>query len=166
MGSGKSAVGRAVADRLRFAFVDTDELIEARARKRISEIFAEDGEARFREYERQLSEEMAGWRRTVIATGGGFGANPELLARLKEHALVVCLWASPETLWERTRRQSNRPLLQAADPRARIQQLLAERGPVYRQADVLISTERRSVSEVAHQVIHQFRSVRQATVHS
>ena len=162
MGTGKTAVGRLVADRLRFDHVDTDELIEARARKHIRAIFEEDGEARFREYERELVTEMAHWHKTVISTGGGIGANPIHVASLKEHALVVCLWASPETIWERVRKQSNRPLLNEPDPQGRIRRLLEERAPVYRQADVMLNTERRSVQEVAQQVIHQFRMVRRA----
>ncbi len=164
MGCGKSAVGRLVADRLRFDFVDTDELIEKRAGKQISAIFQHDGETRFREYEHELVAELARLHKTVIATGGGLGANPVHLASLKEHALVVCLWASPETLWERVRKVSHRPLLAGPDPLTRIRQLLGERAPAYKQADVFINSERRSVQEVAQQVIHQFRMVRRAPV--
>lgn len=160
MGAGKTAVGRLVADRLRFDFVDTDELIEARAGKPIRQIFEEEGEEKFRAAERDVVAEMARWHKTVIATGGGLGANPAHLASLKPHALVVCLWASAETIYERVRRLSTRPLLLGPDPRDKIRQLLAERAPVYRQADVLLNTERRSLQEVVHQVIHQFRMVR------
>jgi shikimate kinase len=164
MGTGKTAVGRLVADRLRFDFVDTDELIEARAKKPIHRIFAEEGEARFREFERELVGEMSRWHKTVIATGGGLGANPVHLASLKAHALVICLWAAPETIYERVRRLSTRPLLIDPDPQGKIRVLLAERAPAYRQADVLLHTERRSLQEVVHQVIHQFRMVRRASV--
>src|SRR2546428_13571189 len=122
MGAGKTAVGRLVADRLRFDFVDTDGLIEARAKKTISDLFAQEGESRFREYEQQLMGEIGHLHKTVIATGGGIGANPMHLANLKEHALVVCLWASPETIWERVCKLTNRPLLMDSDPFARIRQ--------------------------------------------
>jgi shikimate kinase len=78
------------------------------------------------------------------------------LASLKMHALVVCLWASPETIWERVRDHEHRPLLNEPDPLGRIRQLLAEREAFYRQADVLLNTGMRSVREVAQHVVHQF----------
>jgi shikimate kinase len=160
MGTGKSSVGRMTASQLRFSFIDTDDLIESRAGKTISKIFAEDGEPRFRELEREVVAGLAGRTGTVIATGGGVGANEENLASLKRHALVVCLWASPEKIWERVRHQSHRPLLREADPQARIKALLAAREPFYKQADVLLSTDVRSLKEVAGQVLHQFQAAR------
>jgi shikimate kinase len=104
--------------------------------------------------------ELALRKRTVIATGGGLPAMEGNLASLKTHALVVCLWASPEKIWERVRGQSHRPLLRDADPPAKIRKLLAEREPWYRQADVLLNTEMRSVREVAQQVMHQLHMAR------
>src|SRR6266567_1794058 len=160
MGTGKSSVGQLVAAQLHFRFADTDELIEAQAGKTISAIFEEEGEARFREYERAVVEELKGFHRTVIATGGGLVTHGENLNSLKTHALVICLWASPETIWERVRHQGHRPLLQTPDPQATIRQLLAEREPFYRQTDVLVNTERRALKEVVHHVIHQFRLAR------
>ena len=158
MGTGKTSVGHLVARMLHFRLVDTDALIERRTGKRISAIFAEEGEARFREHERAVVEEMARYRRTVIATGGGLVANPANLASLKTHALVVCLWATPEVIWRRVRHQVHRPLLKTPDPQATIRQMLAEREGFYRQADVLIGTDIRPVKEVALQVAHQFRA--------
>jgi shikimate kinase len=160
MGTGKSSVGRVVARHLRFAFCDTDELVEARSHKRIAEIFAEQGESVFREYERQVVADIALQQGAVISTGGGLGADPSNLALLKQHSLVICLWASPETIWRRVRNQSHRPLLREADPLDKIQRLLAERKPFYLQSDVLVNTERRSVQEVAQQVLHQFHLAR------
>ena len=157
MGTGKSSVGRLVADQLHFTFLDTDELIENNTGKTIPEIFAKEGEAAFRQLEARVVEELALKSRTVIATGGGLPVNPANLASLKAHALVVCLWASPENIYERVRHQDHRPLLQNADPLARIRALLAEREPSYRQADVLLNTGSRSAREVAQQVIHHFR---------
>jgi shikimate kinase len=157
MGTGKSSVGQLVAAQLHFRFVDTDELIEARAGKGISTIFAEEGEPRFREYERAVVEDLKNLHRTVIAAGGGLVTHADSLASLKTHALVICLWASPETIWERVGHQSHRPLLQTPDPLAKIRQLLSEREPFYRNADVLVSTELRSVREVVQHVIHPFR---------
>ncbi|MCI0745314.1 MAG: hypothetical protein L0Y58_07905 [Verrucomicrobia subdivision 3 bacterium] len=158
MGTGKSSVARIVAAHLHFAFVDTDELIEARAGRPIAEIFAQAGEPVFRHIEKQAVAELARLKRTVIATGGGLAAQEGNLASLKEHSLVVCLWASPEMILDRVRHQSHRPLLHDPDPMARIRVLLAAREPFYRQADVLLNTEMRSAKEVAQHVIHQYHT--------
>jgi shikimate kinase len=160
MGTGKSSVGRLAAEHLHFAFIDTDELIENEVGKSIREIFAQQGEAAFRKYERDVVHALSDRRDTVIATGGGLVADPSNLASLKSHALVVCLWASPETIWERVRAQTHRPLLQAPDPPAKIRELLEQRGPAYRQADVLLHTGFRSPREVVHHVLHQFNLAR------
>ena len=162
MGTGKSSVGRLVAETLHFAFLDTDTVIEARAGKSISQIFEEQGEAGFREWEKRIVKELELRDRTVIATGGGLVIDPENLASLKSHALVVCLWASPETIWSRVKSQSHRPLLNEADPLEKIRTLLAQRAPCYKQAGVLLSTELRSSREVAQQVLHHFRVARTA----
>jgi shikimate kinase len=158
MGTGKSSVGRMVADQLHFAFLDTDELIESRAGKSVSAIFTEQGEPAFRKLEETVVAELAARKRVVISTGGGVAAVPANLASLREHALVVCLWASPEKIWERVRGQSHRPLLREPDPLAKIRQLLGAREPFYKQADILLNTEVRSLREVAQQVVHQFKS--------
>jgi shikimate kinase len=156
MGTGKSSVGRLVAEALHFTFLDTDDVIEAWAGKSIREIFAQDGEAAFRKWEHRLVQDLALRQRTVISTGGGLPANEENLASLKTHSLVVCLWASPEKIWDRVRGQAHRPMLDQPDPQERIRQLLTARAPYYRQADILLNSELRSLREVAQQVIHQF----------
>ena len=160
MGTGKSSVGQLAAAQLQFKFLDTDELIETCAGRSISEIFARDGEAAFRELERQVVADLCERTQYVIATGGGLGANAANLASLKTHALVVCLWASPEAIWERVGHQTHRPLLHDPDPQGKIRRLLEHREPLYRQADVLVNTEMRSVREVAQQVLHQFHLAR------
>jgi len=161
MGSGKSAVGRCVAQMLGFEFLDTDQLIETQAGKSISEIFAQDGEPAFRGWERRVVEGLVGRKAFVISTGGGLPANPENLAGLKATALVICLWASPETLLRRVQGHTHRPLLNDPDPEKKIRDLLALREPFYRQADVLINTELRSVREVAQHVVHEFHRARE-----
>jgi shikimate kinase len=157
MGTGKSSVGHIVAEQLQLTFVDTDKLIEDRAGRTISQIFEQSGETAFREYERAVVEELRHLKRAIISTGGGLGANRENLASLKQHALVVCLWASPRIIWKRVQSQTHRPLLQGPDPKAKIRELLASRESVYRQADVLVNTEVRSVKEVAQHVMHEFQ---------
>lgn len=157
MGTGKTSVGHLVAGQLHFQFADTDALIEHRAGASITAIFARDGEDAFRTMESQVVAELASSRRTVISTGGGLVKNPQNLTSLQSHSLVVCLWASAETIYERVRAQTHRPLLQCPDPLERIRALLAEREPFYRRADILLSTEYRHVREVAQLVVNQFR---------
>ena len=158
MGVGKSSVGRLVAAELQFDFVDTDEVIESRTGVKISEIFAMHGEAVFRKFECDLVAEMSAWSGKVISTGGGLVVNPDNLASLKVHALVICLWATPETILQRTKHQTHRPLLQAPDPLAKIRELLAAREAAYKQADVLVNTELRSQKEIVAHVLHHFRA--------
>ena len=160
MGTGKSSVARLLAGQLHFALLDTDEMIEHQTGKSVADIFANEGEPAFRKYEAQAVADLAARDRTIIATGGGVGANQAHLDSLKQHALVVCLWASPEKIWERVRHQTHRPLLKDPDPLAKIRELLAAREPFYKQADVLLSTQVRSVKEVAEQVLYQFRQTR------
>jgi shikimate kinase len=157
MGTGKTSVGRLVADQLGFEFLDTDELIQIRTGRTIADIFAKEGEPAFRQLERQIVQELSTREKTVIATGGGLPTNAENLAALKSFALVICLWASAEKIWERVRNQSHRPLLHDADPQKKIRDLLAVRKPFYHQADVLINTDLRSVREAAQQIALQFK---------
>jgi len=157
MGAGKTSVGRLVAENLGFEFLDTDELIQSRAGRTIADIFAKEGEPAFRALEKQIVQELSTRQKTVISTGGGLPTNAENLAALKSFALVICLWASPEKIWERVRNQSHRPLLHGADPQKKIRELLAVREPFYKQADVLINTDLRSVREAAQQITLQFK---------
>jgi len=157
MGTGKTSVGRLVAESLHFDYLDTDEMIQSATGKTVTEIFKNDGEKNFRALEEKVVVELASRVKTVIATGGGLPTNPKNLASLKKHALVVCLWASPEKIWERVKNQSHRPLLHDENPQAKIRELLTAREPFYKQADVLLNTELRSVREVSQQIVHQFR---------
>src|SRR5207253_1739683 len=122
----------------------------------VSEIFARHGEAVFRDLEKKVVAELGCQQKIVISTGGGLAANAENLAGLKKNSLVVCLWASPESIWERVRNQTHRPLLRTPDPLGKIRELLAQREPFYKQADVLVNTERRPIKEVVQHVLHQF----------
>jgi shikimate kinase len=163
MGTGKSTIGRMSAESLQYPLIDTDHWIESAAGKTIAEIFQQEGEAAFRAWERKAVAELAGKRDCVISTGGGLIADTENLASLKVHSLVVCLWASPEAIFERVKDQTHRPLLHSPDPLGKIRELLAGRMPAYRQADVLINTEDRHPREVAFQVLHHFRDSRDGT---
>src|ERR1700722_2045536 len=145
MGTGKTSVGRLVAEQLNFEFLDTDEMILARTGRTISDIFSRDGEPAFREMERQILKELSGRQQLVVSTGGGLPAHLDNMATLKSHALVICLWSAPEKIWERVHHQSHRPLLHDPDPQKKIRELLAAREPFYKQADVLINTDTRNV---------------------
>ena len=156
MGTGKTSVGRLVAELLHFHYVDTDEMIQSSTGRTVAEIFAESGEAAFRALEEKVVAELAGRTHTVISCGGGLPVAPQNMAGLKTHALVVCLWASPGKIWERVKNQTHRPLLHDPDPQKKIRELLAAREPFYKRADILLNTELRSLREVAQQVVHQF----------
>jgi shikimate kinase len=162
MGTGKSTVGQLVADALRFKFIDTDARIEELAGKSISQIFASEGEASFRKLESNLVQELSNQERYVISTGGGLIVNPDNLASLRDHCLIICLWASAETIWQRVRHQTHRPLLQNSNPAEKIRTLLKERTPAYKKADTMITTELRSPREVAMQVLKQFSLARKS----
>jgi shikimate kinase len=157
MGTGKTSVGRLVAEQLHFDYLDTDEMIQSATGKTIAEIFSRDSEVAFRALEEKVVEEISARSKTVISTGGGLPVNPKNLENLKTHALVVCLWASPEKIWERVKNQTHRPLLHNENPQKKIRELLAVREPFYKKADVLLNTELRSLREVAQQAIYQFR---------
>ena len=160
MGTGKSSVGRLLAEQLRFTYVDTDDLIVAATGKTITDIFADQGEAAFRDLETKVIADLKARRDSVISTGGGVPVNADNLASLKSHSLVVCLWSSPEKILENVRGQTHRPLVNVPDPLSKIRELLAAREPFYRQADVLVNTEWRSTREVAQQVAHHFQTAR------
>ena len=159
MGTEKSTVGQMVAGMLHFRFRDTDEMIESMAHKRVSEIFAGEGESRFREYERQVVEQLETVDHSVISTGGGLITNQDNLTSLKRHSLVVCLWCSAETILKRVGHQTHRPLLRVENPLETIQNLLQQRAPFYRQADVLLNSEFRTARKVAVHVAQHYRAV-------
>ncbi len=156
MGSGKSTVGRLVARHLGWEFVDTDEEIERRLGMRVCDVFARHGEPEFRRLEREVLRDLIGNSGQVISTGGGLVCQPGNMELLKSGALVVCLWASAETIWERVRHQTHRPLLRVDDPRSEIARLLTAREVHYREADVLVNSGLRSLREVAAQVVHHW----------
>ena len=149
MGSGKSSVGRRLAGRLGLPFVDADTEIETAAHMTIPEIFAQRGEAEFREGERRVIARVLTTRAPlVLATGGGAFMNAETRERVKELGIAVWLKAEPDVLMRRVRKRSNRPLLQTADPEATLRRMLAEREPVYALADITILS-----SDEPHEVV-------------
>lgn len=134
MGSGKSSIGRLVAGRMGFQFLDTDAAIVQRAGMEITEIFARHGEERFRELETAALESMAARDRCVISTGGGVILRPRNRELLRALGFVVWLTASEEVIFERVSRNTKRPLLQTENPRATVAQLIATRAAWYAEA--------------------------------
>ena len=131
MGAGKTTVGRLLARRLKRAFFDSDHEVERRCGVKIAVIFDIEGEDGFRRREAALLDELSQRAGIVLATGGGAVLNPDTRQRLRERGLVVYLRASADEIHRRTRNDRSRPLLQTADPRAKIAELLAQREPLY-----------------------------------
>lgn len=152
MGTGKTTVGRAVAQRLGFACLDSDHEIERLRGRTVAEIFAQEGEPAFRELEREFVARGHPATRTVVACGGGLVIQPGMRERLRELGVVVCLHASLATILERAARQNNRPLLQVDDPAERVRTLFAERDPIYRRTGTLVLTDGRPLREVVAHV--------------
>ena len=150
MGTGKTTVGRILADRLGCDFVDTDEIIESRAGP-IHEIFERDGEEAFREMERSVARELANRRGLVIATGGRMMLDDECRSRLAPTADVVCLTAGADTVIERVGDPARRPLLDVPDAPRRVRELLDERAEGYGRFPA-VDTEGRSPEQVADAV--------------
>ncbi len=130
MGTGKTVTGRVLAERTGMELVDMDSMIEARQEKPISEIFAQDGEGAFRAMERDLVKELSARSGLIISTGGGIVLNPENIADFEKTGLVVCLTASPETIFQRLESDTTRPLL-SGDKKSQIATLLKKRQPLY-----------------------------------
>lgn len=138
MGSGKTAVGTALAERLSVAFRDTDEAIVAASRMSIPEIFERDGEAFFRDREAEVLRRLLADGPAVLSTGGGVFMRPENRAAIEEAGVSVWLRADLSLLWNRVKHKSTRPLLLTDNPRATLESLLAERTPFYAKARLAV----------------------------
>ena len=153
MGAGKTSVGKLLARRMGKTFCDCDHEIERGTGVRIPVIFEIEGEAGFRARERRMLAELAERSNIVLATGGGAVLSEENRSALAQHGTVVYLRASPQDLWQRTRHDRNRPLLQTPNPLARLTDLFNERDPLYRElADLIVDTGSQSVSALAHRL--------------
>lgn len=152
MGTGKTTVGRALAERLGAELVDTDDIIEQRHGP-IPQIFANDGEEHFRELEREVARELSTRHGLVVSTGGRMMVDSVNAAVLGATSLVVCLTATPDTIYRRVRRGiESRPMLAGDDPRGRIAALLAERAPAYGRF-VQVATDDRSVDDIVDDIV-------------
>ncbi len=154
-GSGKSTVGRQLARRLQLPFADSDQVIEQRIGCPIREFFEREGEERFRDIEEQVLDELT-QQAGVLSTGGGAVLRPANRERLRSRGQVVYLKSSPEELYRRLRHDTQRPLLQVADPLQRLRDLYAVRDPLYREAaHFVIETGRPSVATLVNMIVMQ-----------
>lgn len=153
MGTGKTTVGRLLARYIDYEHLDTDTWIEEKAATRISNLFATEGEAAFREREHALTVSLEHRKKLLISTGGGLFVDPRNRQSLRKHARIVCLHATPATILKRVSAQGPRPLLQVPDPLARIRELLAQRAEAYREADLYVDTETRTSEEVVQEIL-------------
>jgi shikimate kinase len=158
MGAGKSTIGRQLSKRLCKEFHDSDHEIEVRTGVDIPLIFELEGEAGFRKREHAIIDELTRIPDIILATGGGAILDPQNRHRLSQRGRVIYLHASVNQQLKRTRRDRNRPLLQTADPRATLEELMAIRDPLYREiADVIIETDGKRVRDVVRQIIQQLQ---------
>ncbi|MFO8154802.1 MAG: shikimate kinase AroK [Pseudomonadota bacterium] len=158
MGVGKTTVGRQLAANLKKDFLDADRAIEERTGASIPLIFDIEGEEGFRTRERGIIDELTREHGLVLATGGGAVLDPDNRRHLVERGYVIYLYAPVERLYERTYRDRNRPLLQTEDPKGRLEELMRERDPLYREvADRVLETGNRPVRQVVRDLCRELR---------
>ena len=152
MGTGKTAVGKKLAKKKKWQFVDLDELIELREKREISDIFAKEGEPYFRRLEKKILREVAEEKKFVVACGGGVVLDKENIEVMKKSGILICLAATPKEILKRVSLSAGRPLLNVEDPAGRIELLLKMRAPYYMQADKTINTTGLSIKEVVEKI--------------
>ena len=156
MGAGKTTIGKQLAEAMSLKFMDSDHEIEARTGVTIPHIFDVEGEDGFRRREENIIDELSRQQNLVLATGGGAVIREINRTHLKQRGTVIYLHASIDQLLERTSRDKNRPLLQTENPRAKLEELMAIREPLYREvADFVIDTEQQPVSRVVRYIVQK-----------
>lgn len=163
MGAGKTTIGRLLARRLNMTFIDSDHEIEARTGASIPWIFEIEGEPSFRRREADVIRDLTAQNGIVLATGGGAVLNPDSRKLLAERGTVVYLRASVNSILQRTAHDRNRPLLQTADPRRKLEDLTGQREPLYREiADLVIDTGRPNVQSMVQTILDQIAALEAA----
>jgi shikimate kinase len=155
MGTGKTEVGRELSRILGWKIIDVDEEIVKARNMTVNEIFGGMGEPAFRDMETEMIRKVSQNNNVIISTGGGAVLRQENMDILREHGVIICLWASPETILRRTRSNSERPLLQVEDPLKKIKELLEFRRPFYEKADFMIETDEKSPFHIAKEILEQ-----------
>jgi shikimate kinase len=155
MAVGKTVVGRKLALRLGWSYVDLDRTIEEAEGMTVQEIFTRKGEAFFRELEKRKLSKILGREGQVVATGGGAVVDEDNLRLLKEKSLLICLSATPQTLMQRAGSGRGRPLLKGEDRKGKIAALLSQRQRIYARAHLVIDTSALSIDEVVEKILEQ-----------
>lgn len=158
MGAGKSRVGRELARLMGLPFIDADHEIEKSAGMSIQDIFAQFGEAEFRKGEMRVMERLLKGPPIVLASGGGAFIQPAVRTLIKKHAVSVWLKADLETLVERTRRTSHRPLLQGVDRAQKLRELMDARYPLYAEADITLVTDKQTPQTMARRIRRELQA--------
>ena len=146
-------MGRGLAKKKKWRFVDLDELIELREGRTIPDIFSKKGEPYFRTLEKKVLKEVSGEEKFVVACGGGVVINKENIKTMKGSGIIICLKADPGVILKRTSQAANRPLLKVDNPKERIGHLLKLRAPYYALADKSINTSNLSINQVVSGII-------------
>ena len=162
MGTGKTAVGKRLADQMGFTFIDSDYAIERQEGVSISQIFERQGEAAFRKLELAFIESGHPTHGCVVSCGGGLITQSGMIDLLKAKGVLVCLFASPETIIQRTSGNSKRPLLQGGSAEEKVRHLLSVREPLYKQAGTLITTDHRPLQEIIGHIRRVYQEERGA----
>ena len=157
MGTGKTAVGKELAQLLDMKLIDVDMEIEKAEKTTINEIFRQSGEQRFRDKETDMIKAVSRNKNVIISTGGGAVLKKENMDILRENGVIICLTATPETILQRTGANSNRPLLQVENPFKKIKELLDFRKPYYEKADILIDTDDKNPLQIAREIIDRLK---------
>lgn len=153
MGTGKTAIGKRVAEQLEMEYLDIDDLIEKEAGMSISEIFSRFGEEYFRNLESKIAGKVSEYENKVIAAGGGIVLRKENLDNLRQGGVLICLNARPEVILERTKKEHHRPLLEVGYPLETIKELLTYRAPFYDRADHSLDTSDLTIEQAVEAVI-------------
>lgn len=153
MGTGKTAVGKELSKRLNLDFVDIDKMIVEREKRSINDIFASSGEQYFRKIEKEILEETANQKAKVVSCGGGIVLNYDNIALMKQTGSLIALSARIDVILQRTKNNNKRPLLNAANPKEKIAELLEFRKPYYSKADFIIDTSDLSVGQVVEKIL-------------
>jgi shikimate kinase len=162
MGTGKTTIATAVANRLNMRYISTDDLIEKKEKRTINEIFQKSGEDYFRDVESSVIRDVSCMEGLVIDTGGGAVMRDENMPYLKSGGIVVCLSADENTVMERTKKYKHRPLLNVEDPKRKIRDLLAKRAPFYAKADHTIDTGKFTVKQVVDKIVEIAEAVKRS----
>ncbi len=160
MGTGKNAIGKRLVQELNLKFVDTDDIIEKKEGITISKIFKRFGEKYFRKLEKKVVKKITQGKDQVISTGGGVVLDQENISNLKKNGVIICLWASPGVIRERTEKEAHRPLLENVNREKRIKELLDYRKSFYeKSADYIIDTSHLTVEETVEKILKYLEKI-------